>query len=556
MVTLRVISILILFSSSFHTWSQETRGQLITNNTPTVIESFYTDSLINLKTLRQYTNFLTNRDILTDNNTLIPKRKKAFTRHVKHLSEELELQYQRGLKRTKKSDEKVYELFLLSESLKHKAFLNSYSKVTFGEKVSMMKHTIKSKRVLKIEIPQDVDEKINDSIQSPATSPYYHPVQEKEQMHKQFAELAKQKKIDVKKNMVVLFKEVSQSGSSPKIRTVDLDLDNEWNIKWGDEVHTDIVGSRIFAALGYDVDHPYFFEKDKLTLVFDDFSGINSANSLREQIKEVFDVDIVSFILSSGSITEELAKETKALRPFVGQNYVQFYKCSLEARADRVKRLGSFLPDTEITFERKELRGALLAHLFIGNWDTREANTLLTTVHDGNYNYRISAVFSDLGTSMGVKLKFISQDFKVGLVNEFSWEVLNQEDNTIKVNHRINSILDAYKYADYNDWHWMANQIADIDEYNLRMMVKKAHWPAPIEELYIHKLASRRASILKAFNITDPHPIPFDKNLTILQEGKELVKNGVLMVDYKRAENLVRVRQFPFCFHLLFSFHF
>ena len=52
--------------------------------------------------------------------------------------------------------------------------------------------------------------------------------------------------------MAVIFKELSHTGSAPKIRTYDLDLDDEWSLKWGDEVHTDVAASRIFAAIGYD----------------------------------------------------------------------------------------------------------------------------------------------------------------------------------------------------------------------------------------------------------------------------------------------------------------
>lgn len=81
----------------------------------------------------------------------------------------------------------------------------------------------------------------------------------------------------------------------------------------------------------------------------------------------------------------------------------------------------------------------------------------------------------------------------------------------------------------------MAQKIANIDSASLRQIVNEAHWPEPIAELYFHKLASRRHSIMKAFNITDATPIAFDTNLTIIEDGVLVVNKGKLVVDYHRG---------------------
>jgi hypothetical protein len=229
--------------------------------------------------------------------------------------------------------------------------------------------------------------------------------------------------------------------------------------------------------------------------------------------------------------------EDDRLERYEGHQFVTFKKCGLEARPDRVKRIGSFVPDDIGINTRRELRGALLAHQFIDNWDTREENTLLSQVHEGNYVYHASAVFSDLGTSMGVTRNTIPIDFKVGLVNELDWEVAIVKNGKIKLRTKINAILDAYNEADYYDLRWCAQNMALIDSTGLRYMIKQAHWPDPIEELYFHKMASRRASILTAFEIIDPHPITFDKNLTIQKEGRDVIHKGVLQEDYLREKH-------------------
>ena len=274
--------------------------------------------------------------------------------------------------------------------------------------------------------------------------------------------------------MVVLFEELSHSGSAPKIRTLDLDFDNEWSLKWGDEVHTDVAGSRIFAALGYDVDHPYFFDKQEVTLIFDNTKEIQTWQQVQDSLIRIYGISVDPFVYKQGKVTSQMADSNIQLRAYIGHEFVQFVKCALEARPDRVKRLGSFLPDTLGNSKRTELRGAVLAHAFIGNWDTREQNTLLTNVHEGNYVYHVSAVFSDLGSCFGVKLNAYPIDFKVGLVNHFSWEAAVRKRNRIYLKNKVNSILNAYRMASYSDLEWMATKIVALDSTSLRKCVAKA----------------------------------------------------------------------------------
>ncbi len=123
------------------------------------------------------------------------------------------------------------------------------------------------------------------------------------------------------------------------------------------------------------------------------------------------------------------------------------------------------------------------------------------------------------------------------MVNYFSWEAVSKKKNKIIIHNPINAVLEPFKNATYNDLYWMALKISHLDSLNLRTMLNKAKWPKALEELYFHKLASRRASILKAFEIVDPHPIFFDKHLTITENGKTIVKNGKLIVDIEPHKN-------------------
>jgi hypothetical protein len=519
------------------------RGTFLMKEQSKLIDSFSVNGKINLQYLRATCNFLTDNDITTYNGNPLPRRTNALIRHVKFISEGLEEAYQENRFVNSSMIDLFYELAFYKESLKQKAWADAHTVMTTKEKINLAIQTNSStkkflyKNCITDHEAKDVDSLQGDPVASPFWHPYFSPYYSPISSANRFDKLAQMKKIKAKMNMVVLFDKPSLSGSSPKIDVLDLDLDNKWSLKWGDEVHTDVVGSHIFAALGYDVDHPYYYGQDMLTLVFDGEKEIKNVLQLKVKISEIYKIDLTPFITSSGLITPQVAGTSKDLKPFIGKQYVRFVNCVLEGRPDRVKRLGSFLPDLFCNEDRRELRGSLLAHEFIGNWDTREENTLLTLVHTGDKNYQPSAVFSDLGTSFGVAVTTYPADFKVGLVNEFPWEVATVEDGSVWLNNPINSMLPIYEKATYQDLLWMANKIATIDSISLRFMVNQGKWPQPISELYFHKLASRRASILKAFNITDLHPITFDQHLTIKNGDEFIVKDGILLVDYEKKRN-------------------
>ncbi len=521
--------------------TQIERGRLVMRESPAEIEKFISDGYLNLAALRSTCNFLTNHDIKTFNGDSIPRRKNAFVRHIKHINEQLEELYVDHVAVNADMKELLYELAVFEASLIQKTKQNTHPDVTFSDKVSMWWNGSRSNCVFEYQ-PGITDHEANninvqDPLKDPPDSPFWHKPPENILPDERFDQMAKLKKIRAKKNMVVLFDKLSYDGSAPKIDVLDTDLDNGWSLKWGDEVHTDIAGSRIFAALGYDIDHPYFYGEDELTLVFDSLTGIKTAADLVAAIQTIYNIDLTPFISSSGSVTNEMTAENKNLEFYCNMQYVRFKKCGLEGRPDRVKRIGSILPDDFMNEERRELRGALLAHQFIGNWDTREQNTLITLVHMGNYQYRMSGVFSDLGTSFGVVQHYFPPDFKVGLVNSFSWECASRKNGKIVLGEEINSILPAYESATYDDLLWMADKIMSLDSTMLRNIVKEAHWPGPVAELYFHKLASRRASIIAAFGLDDPHPILFDKNLMIMKDEEYIVKNGVLMKDIDAEHN-------------------
>lgn len=483
------------------------------------IQKYISQDKVEIEAVREATDLLTNFWKLQSEDLALSKRKKAVVRHVKHISEQIELSAATGKVITVETKKLLYELEFLRRSYLDQSWSKLNNEVTFSDKVEMLKSTVFSKR--KMSYFKHFGTQYLDS-----ATLFWHPVNGLP--HKEFGRLAKAKKIDADNEMIVLFDELSLDGSAPKIKTKDLDLDNEWTLKWGDEVHSDVVGSRLFAALGYDVDHPYYYGEGKVVLILDSTSNIKCWNDLKDSIWSIYEIDLSPFFLKETEVTQKMIDENDKLRWYEGSTILTFKECALEARPDRVKRLGSFLPNELANWNRTELRAALLAHVWIDNWDVREQNTLLTTVHNGNYQYRVSAVFSDLGTSMGVKTSPLSGDFKVGLVNELGWKAAKSNRRKVKLLGRINASLGPYKFAQIEDLRWMAEKIAEIDSTTLRKCIEKSGWPPAVQELYFHKMASRRASILTAFDVDDEHPISFDQKLNF-EDGAYRIKNGKLI---------------------------
>lgn len=533
-------SLLFLFSLlliSFYGSGQDRGSLLLTEHPKEVTRFLLEDGRIDLKTLREVSHLLTDNSYTFSDDLQLPRRKKAVIRHIKQLNEALERYCFDNQPADSTAMELLYELALYEASYLEKA--QEQSDVTFAQKVSMGWNSMRSRQVLKVKIPGRYYKRM---IVTPTDSPFWHQPADSVPLYKVFDEVVKAKKIRAKKHLVIVFDQLSLDGSAPKIDAMDPDMDNGWTLKWGDEVHTDVVGSRIFAALGYDTDHPYYYGKEELTLILPDTGSVVNAANLIARIREIYHMNLEPFVAASGIVNDSMIAEHKGLAPFLGMTFVRFTECAVEARPDRVKRIGSFLPESLKNDDRKELRASLLAHQFIGNWDTREANTLLTQIHTGDYNYRVSAVFSDLGTSLGVNRHTLPPDFKTGLVNELDWEAVKRKRNKIVFLQPMNALLSCYTKATYDDLRWMAGKIAQLDSTDLRKIIRKAGWPEPVEELYFHKLASRRHSILEAFAVPDPHPISFDKQLTITVDGEKVVEKGVLLTDYDKQhpESLTR----------------
>lgn len=519
---------------------------LILPTTPADVGTLLTDTAhVSVGEAREICRQLTDDDVVELGGFPVSKRPKGMKRHVKHLCEKVDLLIWEERAVLAEEREALYELRLLHASLLQKGRADAVG-MTLRGKLTMGLYSILTPFTLNFRNEVSAHEATNLPLTKPlraystnelaaldpADSPFFENVTDAHP-HKRFGELAKKKKIDVRETMAVVFDGVSTNGSAPKIKVIDtLNAEGEWSLKWGDEVHTDVVGSRLFAALGFDVDHPYYRTTDDLFVVFPQHLAQKNAADMLAQIKRTFKIDVAPFVSTTGIVGDAEIARTKELEAHRGLPYVTFKECAIEGRPDRVKRLGSIAPTAIGNPGRRELRGALLAHMWLDNWDVREENTLLSVNHLGKFKYTTRGSFSDLGTSLGVKLTLPRGDFRVGLPNQFGWNLVKRVSPTeISFHGVMNSRMAPYKNATYADLKWMASKIARVSGETLEKVLEKSGWPAPIQVIYFHKLAARRAQILDAFGIPDPHPIAFTEDLTVSYKGEVVVREGRLLKD-------------------------
>lgn len=476
-----------------------------------------------LENVRETCDTLTNDNVKEIQGYKIGKRKDHLLNHVRRRCEELEAAYDEGLWNSKVVELKIEELNLIQDSWIHK--FKSDDGIGIMDLAFMgISHDL-SPWLLRYDIPSSVGD-----FKSPEDSIFWTDVQNRRASY--FAEQTLPLQMDPNIRFVVL-KELEAKGSTPKAHVVDLQNGTRWLLKWGDEVHTDPVSSRIFAALGYYVDHSYYFDAGKLTLILGDLPNKKkrTVQHFVRFISNAYGINLSAFILKAGKINQDFLKQSPELASYKGQYFIQFKTAALEARPDLEHRLGGFMSNDPQNSKRRELRGALLAHLWIDNWDTKEDNTLLSILMDSKGRTSLRGSYSDLGVSLGVRISKFPRDLKAGLVNSFTWDLVRKEKGQIRFSAHLNHFSEAFKQATYEDLKWMAIQISQITEPILRSSLSASGWPIYLQELYFQKLAERRRQILAVFDVMDPNPISINKKYSFSEKDQWLVKDGELIVE-------------------------
>jgi hypothetical protein len=106
-------------------------------------------------------------------------------------------------------------------------------------------------------------------------------------------------------------------------------------------------------------------------------------------------------------------------------------------------------------------------------------------------------------------------------VNLMDWNACRIQNGSVLV--AVNDV--ANFGCGLDDALWILRKIAVFSRDDLLQMARAAMYPEPIAEFMVEKLASRRDSLMKCFNLKDVKPLGFDAKKTI---GTAVVKGKVM----------------------------
>ncbi|MBX9768629.1 MAG: hypothetical protein K2X47_15250 [Bdellovibrionales bacterium] len=474
-----------------------------------------------IEEVRRTCETLTNADVRQAEGYTLIERKPILVAKTQELCEQIEQDFESGNNKSE-LEGKISELRFIYASFidRHRIDkgVNAFDIMKMGINHQLSPLYLRTERD---NDPAKTDADVNSSI-------YWHPPQNP--LTEEFSVQIKNLEIDPSLKWVRIEK-LEQKGSTTKTHVTDIRNGKTWLMKWGDEMHADPVASRIFATLGYNVDLPHYFSSEDVLVILG--RQKKKKRTVQQFVRFMFNaykVNLSPNILEVKEIDSALVARNPQLSGYEGESYMKMSGGTLEPRSDIENRLGAFMSALPENVEKLELRGALLAHIWVGNWDTKEDNTLLSIVRD-RQGYHLRGAYADIGVSLGVRIAKFPRDLKAGLVNEFPWDLVKVEGNKIFFNTRMNFHSAAFRAATYQDLKWMATKIAQVGPSDLESILQSSGWPLYLQKLYFHKLAERRRQLLDAFEVRDPHTYTIDRNYSYQENGQWFVKNGELVIE-------------------------
>ncbi len=285
------------------------------------------------------------------------------------------------------------------------------------------------------------------------------------------------------------FDEVTISQTRPKIKVKEI-LPNgkkvSWKMKFGREVNTEYVASRIMRLLGYNAD-TYFYVKSPRVY----FKNKEAYESMIN--------DWISHYEADDSILPDTYIKAK------GEDekgfFVDFHEGLLEDRPKEVIRLLGFHFAEMGNWERREVRAQLLVQAFLNQVDNKEfannkTNILMTSKNPGDWE--VEELIHDVGFSFGDGLS-------PNLPNGYTWTFLKKRGNKIVFNYKNNQFIrkdrNPFQSATYSDLKWMARYFAQIKKAQLEQIIQYSGWPDEIGRLFLEKMTTRRNEIISAFEL-------------------------------------------------------
>ncbi|MBF0408477.1 MAG: hypothetical protein HQM10_14090 [Candidatus Riflebacteria bacterium] len=315
---------------------------------------------------------------------------------------------------------------------------------------------------------------------------------------------------------IMFFDEIKEDATSPKIIVKDR-YGNKWKMKWGDELHSDLVAVRLYLGIGARFsDMKYYSGPGETILVLSPAGSDNSAEPktaahlaemlLKSKFKFHFDrhwlspktmlKDAQDVVLGHGIIDKVMADRESIPEKYVGAYFLKLKECQLALYHPGFKRLGGSALSSVGAEKDRFVRSSMVFNSWIKNWDVKDDNSRIGLLHNlttGEYDKQVE-FFSDLGLALG-------NTFAGGVINALEPSFVKMFPGSINFTFRPLFLPESWKSCSYSDARWMAIRIASLKRSDFEHILAESGWPVFVQKIATEKLIARRNQLVKAFNL-------------------------------------------------------
>jgi len=229
------------------------------------------------------------------------------------------------------------------------------------------------------------------------------------------------------------FDKEDMSGTNPKIKVIDAN-GVKWNVKFDEEVHSEVAASRIVWACGYMVEESYFIPSGKVQGV----QGLTRAKK---------------WIGSDGSFTAGM----------------------FEKRPDTITRRATpWAWDSNPFAGTKELSGLQIVNTMLNNWDAKaENNNVLAMFDDDGKTVQEWYIVSDWGATFG-KMGSVFSHNKWDLDDFRRYRFIDGVSRDSLKLHYSGRSSSAIKTVPLEHARWFAGIVGQLTDEQLRAAFKAA----------------------------------------------------------------------------------
>ncbi|MEW6709297.1 MAG: hypothetical protein AB1403_05675 [Candidatus Riflebacteria bacterium] len=357
---------------------------------------------------------------------------------------------------------------------------------------------------------------------------------------------------------LVFFKKLKVSATTPKFEAEDR-YGCEWKLKFGREMHTDVVATRLYMDLGATYTDLKFISgpgETKVVLAPEKSKDpVKTLQDLKNQFLESnYKFNIEPYVLNKnlkkdgsgrllghGQIDAEMAERESIPKEFIGAWFVLFKECQLTFENPALARLGAVPLSTLGSLDDRVARASVVFNCWLQNRDVKDENCRMGFLFNettGNFD-RLVEFQSDQGNTFG-GLKTMSPESAKGMLNTFPASFLKEVAGGIHFVMAPYYLPESWTRATWSDARWMALRIARLTRPDIERSVSESGWPSFVQRVATEKLISRRNELVKAFalHLDGIKPLECKPEITITIKGEKVVENGVINPDSALVKEL------------------